>query len=501
MTNKTIKFLSILSIIALFSACARNPVTGKKQLSFMSEKSEKALGIESDPGVVASFGKYEDNTLQDFINTKGQEMAKISHRPNLGYEFKILNSPVVNAFAVPGGYVYFTRGIMAHFNNEAEFAGVLGHEIGHITARHGAQQQTKQILMQAGLIIGIIAKPEFIKFADQVQQGLGLLMLKFGRDDESQSDMLGVNYSTKIGYDSYLMADFFKTLGRITDKEGARIPAFLSTHPDPDNRFVNVQKHSEAAQKLLDKSSLKVNRDEYLRRIDGLVYGEDPRVGYVENNVFYHPEMKFKFPTPASWKTQNSPQQFAMVEPNQKAMMILTLAQGATLEEAAQNTAKQLNLNVLRSENKTINGLPALMLASEVKTAQEIQQQQGQGMKANSTGQAQTATPKTAVLSYFISYNNAIFVIHGVALDTEFGNYLTTFRSTMEGFSILTDASKINVQPDHIRLKTAPRNTTFAELMTLWNVPQKRQEETAILNSMYMTTMVTSGTLIKTIGK
>jgi predicted Zn-dependent protease len=498
MTNKTIHFFSLLSLIFLLSACARNPVTGKKQFSLMSEKSEKALGIDADPGVVASFGKYEDNTLQDFINTKGQEMVKISHRPNLGYEFKILNSPVVNAFAVPGGYVYFTRGIMAHFNNEAEFAGVLGHEIGHITARHGAQQQTKQILLQAGLMVSIIAKPEFIKFADQAQQGLGLLMLKFGRDDESQSDMLGVNYSTKIGYDSYLMADFFKTLGRITDKEGARMPAFLSTHPDPNDRFANVRKLSEAAQKPLDKSTLKVNRDEYLRRIDGLVYGEDPREGYVENNVFYHPEMKFKFPTPASWKTQNSPQQFAMVEPNEKAIMILTLAQGTTLEEAAQNTAKQLNLNVLRSENKTVNGLPALMIASEVKTEQQAQQQ---GMRGGTTGQAQAATPKTAVLSYFIRHNNTIFVIHGVALDTDFSAYLASFRSTMEGFSVLTDASKINVQPDHIRLKTAPRNATFAELMTLWNVPQKRQEETAILNSMYMTTNVTTGTLIKTIGK
>ena len=502
MTHKTIQFFFAIIFIFIFASCARNPVTGKRQLSLMSESAEKSMGKESDPSVIASFGKYEDNNLQDFINAKGQEMAKISHRPNLGYEFKILNSPEVNAFAVPGGYVYFTRGIMAHFNNEAEFAGVLGHEIGHITARHGAQQQTKQILMQAGLIIGIIAKPEFIQFADQAQQGLGLLMLKFGRDDESQSDKLGVAYSTKIGYNSHSMADFFKTLGRITDKAGARIPAFLSTHPDPDDRFNNVHKLSTEAQKMQNTDALLVNRNEYLRMIDGLVYGEDPREGYVENNVFYHPEMKFKFPTPVSWKTQNSPQQFAMVEPNQKAMMILTLAQGGTLEEAAQNTSKQLNLNILRSENKTINGLPALLIAGEVKTQQEIQQQQGQGMKAENTEQAQqTAAAKTAVLSYYIQYNNNVFVIHGVALDTDFSNYLSAFRATMEGFSMLTDASKINVQPDHIRLKIATKATTFGELMSVWNVPQKRQEETAILNSMYMTTEVEAGTLIKTVGK
>ena len=134
--NPLILFIIILGGLML-STCAVNPVTGKKELMFMSEEQEIALGQQSDPSIVAMYGLYEDETLQEFINKKGQEMAAISHRPHLKYEFKILDSPVVNAFALPGGYVYFTRGILAHFNNEAEFAGVLGHEIGHITARHG----------------------------------------------------------------------------------------------------------------------------------------------------------------------------------------------------------------------------------------------------------------------------------------------------------------------------------------------------------------------------
>jgi predicted Zn-dependent protease len=493
--------LALMGFLSLMS-CARNPVTGKKQLSLMSESAEKSMGKESDPQIIASMGKYENQDLQDFINAKGQEMARISHRPNLGYEFKIVNSSVVNAFAVPGGYVYFTRGIMAHFNNEAEFAGVLGHEIGHITARHGAQQQTKQILMQVGLIASIIAKPEFIQFAEQAQQGMGLLMLKFGRDDESQSDQLGVQYSTKIGYDSHKMADFFKTLGRITDKEGARIPAFLSTHPDPTDRYNNVHKLSDEAQKTLDKSTLQENRDSYLRRIEGLVYGDDPREGYVENNVFYHPELKFQFPVPASWKTQNTPQQFAMVEPSEKAMMVMTLAQGNSPEDAANTITKQLNLNVLRTENKTINGLPAFVVAGEVMPQQPAQQgSTQQGMSNSSSSSAAQQTPKTAVLSYYIQYNNMIYVIHSVAQDVNFPTYLSTFRSTSEGFKILTDPSKINVTPDKIHIKTAPKEATFGELMNLWNVPQKRQEETAILNSMYLTTPIEKGTLIKVIGK
>jgi predicted Zn-dependent protease len=517
-----------LATLVLLSACARNPVTGKRQLSLMSEQQEIALGTEADPGIIQQFGVYDDQKIQDFINLKGQEMARISHRPNLKFTFRVLNSNVVNAFALPGGYVYFTRGIMAHFNNEAEFAGVLGHEIGHVTARHGAQQQTQQILAQVGLIAGIIAVPQFAQFAEAAQQGLGLMFLKFGRNHESQSDKLGVEYSTKIGYNSLYMADFFKTLGRITDAAGARIPTFLSTHPDPDDRYGNVKRQSEEVQKTKNAADLKVNRDQFLRMIDGIVYGEDPREGYVENLVFYHPELKFQFPTPRDWQTQNSPMQFTMVDKNQKAMMLFTIAQGKTLEEAAQNTAKQLNLNVGRTDAKLTNGIRTLVIASEVKQEQ-TQQQQGatnggstqqqgntqSGMKRKSTGSSGSSTtssgsnaspqqqtaPKTLVLSYYYEFGGNIYVLHGVALDTDFQANLSTFRATMEGFAELKDQSKINVQPEHIRVKTASKSATLGELLTSWGIPQKRQEETAILNSMFLSNQVTSGTLIKTIGK
>ncbi len=493
------KILYFTSVALLFGACARNPVTGKKQLSLMSEKQEIAMGAESDPSIVASFGLYDNPQMQEFITEKGKKMAAISHRPNLDYKFKILNSSVVNAFAVPGGYVYFTRGIMAHFNNEAEFAGVLGHEIGHIAARHSAQQYTKQILAQVGMIATIIAKPELIKFAEQAQQGVGLMFLKFGRDDESQSDKLGVSYSTKIGYDSHQMGDFFKTLGRVSDAAGARIPAFLSTHPDPDDRFNTVHKLSDEAQKTIDKSALQVNRDQYLRMIDGLVYGEDPKEGYVEGNVFYHPELKFQFPVPSGWKTQNSPEQFVMADPSQKAMMVLNVGQGKSFDEVATNLAKNLNLDVKRADYATVNKLPAYVMYSEVKTQQDATQQGVQ--RSNNAQPQQAAAEKTLVQTYIIQYNNLFYVMHGVATLADFENFKSTFTNTMQGFNTLTDLSKINVQADHIRLKTCPRNTTFGELLNAWGVPQKRQEETAIINGLYLTSPVSSGTLIKTIGK
>ena len=162
----------LVTSIILFFACSVNPVTGKKEVMFLSEENEIALGTQSDPQIQAMYGVYEDDQLQNFINSKGNEMAAISHRPHLKYQFRILDSPVINAFALPGGFVYFTRGIMAHFNNEAEFAGVLGHEIGHITARHSAKQYTNQQLAQVLLIGGLIVSKEIRAFAQELSQGV-----------------------------------------------------------------------------------------------------------------------------------------------------------------------------------------------------------------------------------------------------------------------------------------------------------------------------------------
>lgn len=274
----------------------------------MSESQEIAIGAEADPQIVAEYGLYESETLQAFINEKGQEMAAISHRSNLKFTFRILDSEVVNAFAVPGGYVYFTRGIMAHFNNEAEFAGVLGHEIGHITARHSVSQQTKALFGQLALITGLVIAPDLAQFAEEAMLGMQLVFLKFSRDHEKESDRLGVEYSTKVGYDAREMAGFFSTLERMQTQGGsARLPDFLSTHPNPGNRQTTVAKLAEEWQRKEGLTNPKVNRDSYLRLLEGLVYGPDPRQGFLENSVFYHPDLKFQFPAPANGPTRTAP--------------------------------------------------------------------------------------------------------------------------------------------------------------------------------------------------
>jgi predicted Zn-dependent protease len=466
-------------------------VTGKKELSFMSEAAELSLGQQSDPSIQAEFGVYPDSSLQQFLSIRGNEMAKISHRPNLAFQFKVMDSDVVNAFAVPGGYVYFTRGILAHFNNEAQMMGVLGHEIGHVTARHGAQQQTKQYLLQGGLIIGMIASPKFAQFAEQASQGLQLLMLKYSRDHETQSDQLGVAYSSKTGYDAREMAGFFQTIARIQAAAGASIPDFMSTHPDPGGRYKNVTAMAIATQQENPTKTYDINRDGYLRRIEGLVYGEDPRQGYIENNVFYHPELKFEFPIPTAWKTHNSPTQFQMASADQKAMMIMTLAQEKTLDEAAAATAKKHNLKVLDQRNTNINGLNAIIQVGDQMPAAAPNGQQSQ--------QAAEATAR--VMTAYIAYNGMNYIIHGVAAPVDFPTHERTFTNTMMGFRALTDYAKINVTPNRVRIKTVYNDGTLAETLRAFNMPEKQHKELAILNGMELTDRVTRGMLVKTIGK
>jgi predicted Zn-dependent protease len=268
--QKNMKNLLLVSCFTaslfIISNCARNPVTGKKEVVLMSEAQEIEMGKAADPEVIQQFGLYEDSSLQNYINNMGQRMAAISHRPNIEYHFRVINSEVVNAFAVPGGYVYFTRGIMAYLNSEAQFAGVLGHEIGHITARHSIKQQRNQVFAQVGLIAGMIISPELARFGEAASQGLGLLLLKYGRDAERQSDELGVDYSAKIGYDPQYMADFFQTLERQSAESGnEELPNFLSTHPSPEERYATVKKLAAQKKQELNSPNLAVGRNEYLR--------------------------------------------------------------------------------------------------------------------------------------------------------------------------------------------------------------------------------------------
>ncbi|SFB44221.1 M48 family metalloprotease [Algoriphagus aquimarinus] len=475
-------YLSLCSVVILLSisSCAINPVTGKKQIVLMSEAQEIAMGQQSDPEIVAFFGLYEDAQLQEFITAKGNEMAAISHRPKLAYEFKIVDSPVINAFAVPGGFVYFTRGIMAHFNNEAEFAGVLGHEIGHVTARHSVIQQRNQLFGQIGLLAGIILVPELGQFVDPLSQGMQLALLKFGRDAERQSDKLGVEYSSQIGYDATEMAGFFETLERQQGNTGGdEVPPFLSTHPSPEERNATVENLALDWQQKSKMTEFEVNRDSYLRKIDGLIVGEDPKQGFVENSTFYHPVLKIQFPIPSAWGHQNTPQQFQMAPKAGDAIMMLTLAPGATLEEAANAVLEKYKLTIVESKKETINRLPALVMVAD--------QVQEQGT--------------IRVLSSLIQFEGNIYSLMGITDLAKFNSYQSLFLSTIRDFQELRDSEKLNRKPEIIKIKTVPNQMSLQAAFQHFGMPSERFEELSLLNGMHLNDQLNKGMLIKVVGK
>ena len=381
--------------------CATNPVTGKREFMLMSESQEIQMGREYDPQITASYGLYQDDALTQYIDNLGQSMAAISHRPQLAFTFRVLDSPVVNAFAVPGGFVYVTRGILSYMNNEAELAAVLGHEIGHITARHTAKQYSKAQLAGLGLGLGQILSEDFRKYAGYAEFGVGLLFLRFSRDNERQADQLGVEYSSKVGYDATKMSDFFTVLERLAGgAEQGGLPGWFSTHPNPVDRVAATRRMAREWQGKLATGEWKVNRDQYFDRIDGLVYGEDPRQGFVEGNTFYHPGLRFQFPVPEGWTLSNLPTQVQIAPDAKDAIIMLTIEEGTNPRNAAQTFAEKTGATVSSSQSVTVNGLLGHSLLSVVQSDQT----------------------SLHVLSYFIAKENHIFILHGLSTPDRFSH-------------------------------------------------------------------------------
>jgi len=322
---------------AALAACAVNPATGKRQFSLVSKDDEVAMGQEEAQKVAASMPMLQNQPVQDMVKRVGMEMAKASERPELPWSFTVLDDPVVNAFALPGGPIFITRGIITNMNSEAELASVLGHEIGHVTARHSASQISKQQLASMGLGVASVISPTAAQFAGLAEQGLGVLMLKYGRDDETQADKLGYRYMMMIGWDPREAVKMFQMLQKTSggDKEG-RPPEWMSTHPDPGDRAQRAEARSkELKAKNVNLDSLRRNREQFLRAIDGLSYGEDPRDGFFRGSTFYQPDLALQITFPDGWQTANQPQVVAAREPDGKALVQVQAAKGANPTEAA----------------------------------------------------------------------------------------------------------------------------------------------------------------------
>jgi predicted Zn-dependent protease len=307
-----------------------------------------------------------------------------------------------------------------------------------------------------------------------------MLFLKFSRDDERQADSLGVEYASKLGYDARQLASFFESLARMEPASSrSGLPEWLSTHPNPVDREKAVDRKAEEWRQDLGLGNPKVNREAYLKRIDGLVFGEDPREGYVEGNVFYHPVLAFQFPVPSGWKLNNTSTQVQMVSPSKDAAIIFTMASKASPEEAARAFVQQNRASVAESGSTTINGYPAARLVSQVKS------QQG----------------ALGILSYFIQREGKVYVFHGLTPASRYRTYASTLGGTMEGFSDVRDPSQLKVEPDRIRIRSIPATGPLRQALQGLGGKKENFEKLAVLNGMRLDDQVQAGTLIKVVEK
>jgi len=381
---------------------------------------------------------------------------------------------------VPGGYVYLSRGILAALNSEAELTGVIGHEIGHIAARHSARQYSKAQLAQLGFGIGSIFTESLPILSSLAQLGVGMLFLKFSRDNEREADDLGVEYSTKAGYDASQMAGFFEVLERMnpgSDRSG--LPGWFSTHPSPEDRIKTIRIRAMEWQKKFPQRETKIGRENYLRMIDGLIFGDDPRQGYIMENVFYHPVLRFQFPVPLKWKVNNRPQQVQIVSGAQDAIILFYLTKGTSPRNTAMEFISKTGAIVLNSGRISINGLPAYRLISDHRTQQGI----------------------LRVISCFIEKDRRIYVFHGLSSIGRFQNYIRLFDHTMSGFNEVTDPRRIEVKPHRISIRAAKSSDTLGNILRSFGIPEGELKEMALLNGGDLGQFVMANTLIKVIEK
>ena len=362
-----------LSVACLsVTGCSTNPATGNYQFaSLMSPDQENKVGKEEHQKIIKQYGLYEDEALQAYVSGIGARVTQQTERPDVTYKFYIIDSPIVNAFALPGGDVYVSRGLLALANSEAELAGVLSHEVGHITARHSAERYSHSVVTSMGAtvlstVIGNSAASQAIGL------GSNLYLSGYSRSQETEADTLGLRYMAQGGYDPRALSDFLRSLNEDKvlasgGKKSDPAESYFSTHP-PTPKRVNKTLADAANYQL---SQPVEGRDTYLRQIDGLVYGDSAKQGFVKKGVFYHPEIGFAFDVPDDFSLVNQPSQVALKAKKNDAVVIFDFARAKEeasaedalaflryewMKEAALENAERLTVNGMKAATATFSG-------------------------------------------------------------------------------------------------------------------------------------------------
>jgi len=421
------KLARTLILVLIACGCATNPATGRHQVILMSEAEEIQLGRQSDAEVRKQMGIYNDAELQRYVKGVGDRLARAAHRPSLPWTFAVVDEPAVNAFALPGGYVYITRGILPFLRDESELAAVMGHEIGHVDARHQAAAYSRQTLTGGGLAVLGILVPETQPLQGVAQVTAGLMFLKFGRNDELEADQLGVKYASASGWNAAGMNGLLGTLARLDEASGSRrgVPNWAMTHPPAEDRVTKVEEAVTTA-----GTGGATNKSEFERVLDGVVYGDSREKGIARGNEFFHPVLGFALHFPRSWEIVNTDEQVLARESDESnvAVVLQLVNASGSVQQVAQTSMSRAGFREESGQRTSINGLPAYVGIYD-------------GAMNNM---------RVIVRAAHIQAGNRVYLLAGVAPSSQFSRVDPAFRDSIESFRTLSRADAERIQPNRV---------------------------------------------------
>lgn len=488
-------FTHLFSFFVLFTfvtSCSiqESPITGSKRAYAYSWEQELQIGKDVDREIMAEYGLYSDPETEEYVNRLSQEILRESHMRrddvpqkylDTEFTFRVLDSPVVNAFALPGGYVYVTRGLLAHLNNEAQLAVVQGHEIGHVAARHASQRGLQQTIGQVAVLGGAILGQELLGLPGESLLNLSssaaqLLFLRYSRDHERESDKLGVEYAAMAGYAAEEGAEFFTSLKRLSEQSGQSIPNMLSSHPDPGEREQNIPKMAEEWRQEGYEQTIR-NTEAYMEMLDGIIYGKNPRNGYVVDGLFVHPDLEFKYEVPSGWQVINQSSRVITVSGEGDAVNIFSIdSESTTAQQAIEKYSDQEGFTLLAA-NET--------------------QSSGRWPAYSGDFSVQTDNGELGVNVFAVEYNSKIFEFLSYTQSSKFDEYKPVLRSIGSSFDELTDTQILNIRPVRLQVTRAGRTAVFSDFLPSELPMDITPEDVAIINQINLDDRISSGTFIK----
>lgn len=475
---KALRKTSLLSILLILAACSTNPATGEQQFTALMPASQEAsVGAQEHAKVEQVFGKFIQGPLANYVNEVGQKVAQNTERPDVKYQFFVIDSPIINAFALPGGYVYVSRGLLALADNEAELAAVLGHEIGHITARHSAERVSQGFLAQLGAVV-LSAATGSQGVAQAANLGSELYIKSYSRGQEHQADELGVRYLNRSGYDTFAMSSFLQSMAEEANleakKSGSVKPAFnyFSTHPQTESRVAEAS--TEAARYTKSLTADNSGREKHLSMINGMVYGDSASQGFVRDQTLWHPEMGFTFSVPDQFKIQNSPDKVAAVHSGTGAIIVFDAAGSKTAKDPYTFLTQDImkGEKVSQAKNATINGLRAAQASFP------------------GTVNGKSMTIQVTVIEWKPGQFFRFQVAAPNALDS---GSIAALGKSPQSFRRMTASERNTIKPDRMQIVTAKAGDSVASLSAAMPFGQYNHEKFRVLNSLRANEEVKSG--------